>query len=454
MNQTVLELLVHTSHKKDVKFASICLEWERHKLVDKVLAEPLAALSLIDSLVGVLGWKLAAPAVVFALVGAAQQPHAQLSAAHKLYFAKSFEGVVANANFAEHFVENELLLFYFRTVVNGYAHLCGNNEQYRSCLATLGQVIDIFGHLAPHHLSAAHALYLQVALENSHPSAAVAKFRSLSILEVDPKRTAVSLKDYISYYYYGGIALAVHKQWDDAILAFTDAMMIPQYGGSNIMILALKAHLLCCLIHFGSHREIRNPALMRHYGALCHDYLELADAFVNRDYQKVSTLITQRNETFVKDQLLGLVEQVRGSMLRRSILSLTQVYVTSSLMEMSQELGCSIADAREVLLTMIEDGQVIATISDDEKQTVSFFDQPPTAAESNRSLEDAVSTCVELHQRLTAVDVGVQCSEAYAMHTLRMMPNINEVMAEYEKGVKAQRGTSAFQTLVGLARGE
>jgi len=91
---------------------------------------------------------------------------------------------------------------------------------------------------------------------------------------------------------------------------------------SAIMVEAYKKFLLSSLIHSGKVGELpkfTNQSITRIFKQLCTPYEELATAFSTGSLADVVKSIENNLEPFIKDNNLGLVGQVRASVLDQNI---------------------------------------------------------------------------------------------------------------------------------------
>ena len=74
--------------------------------------------------------------------------------------------------------------------------------------------------------------------------------------------------------------------------------------------------------------------------------------------------VARNSEAFVADQNMGLVKQVQKSQIKMIIKRLTKTFLTLSLEELANRVGLtSPIEAEKILVTMIQEGSIHATIS-------------------------------------------------------------------------------------------
>ena len=348
-------------------------------------------------------------------------------------FLKNFELLVKDGDYTQQLAGREQMLIRFNRILAAYVQSTTAVGSYRRCLFTLRQVIDKF---APshEHLTAAHVHLLEVALRFNIPIAAN-PIISRAVLEVDPLQTGVRLREYCLYFYYSSMIHLAYRRWAEALECATIAISVPGVGNSGVMIAAARLYLLLGVIHTGKLLPIGGSMLDKYVRVISPVYAEYAAACEAQNFQLMSQLETLHAQEFALDGLAGLVQQIRGFVLRQAVKALTKVYVTLSIDDIAHEVGLDEANARHLLLTMIEEGEVVATV--DRSNTVKFFDQPSVTAVE---VEGAISTAQRSLKRLEEADRRVSLATPYLAEKLRSMPNFIQLMEDYETKQKNAKG--------------
>ena len=329
----------------------------------------------------------------------------------------------------------------WRMLLHAYATLCRQMGAHRRGIWWLRLAHTKF---SPNecYLTPAAPDVIMLALKGNNVQVATALLDK-PILEVDPTATGVDATDYMAYYYYGGIAYTVKKDWKAAKRCLESALRVPGHASSQIMVEAYKVYLLVGLISEG--RALPVPqntpySVERSLKQMCSEYWEYAQACENGDLQKMQAVIDENQKQFRNDHLKGLLAQCRNSVVQNSIAKLTKVYVTLSIAQMAKNVNVSEAEVQAILVGMIEDGSLNATISR-QGGMVSFHDEASSTIEE---AEVRVTRLRELAQRIEDLDENVSLSQPYLLDKLRANPNYRQIMSDFEAKRKAARGVTGM----------
>ena len=85
-------------------------------------------------------------------------------------------------------------------------------------------------------------------------------------------------------------------------------------------------------------------------------------------------VIARYSDVFMADQNMGLVKQVQKSLTKMVIKRLTKTFLTLSLQELANRVGLqSTNEVEKILVTMIQEGSIHATISQKDGNVVNVY---------------------------------------------------------------------------------
>ncbi|KAH6905387.1 hypothetical protein BKA70DRAFT_1373169 [Coprinopsis sp. MPI-PUGE-AT-0042] len=192
------------------------------------------------------------------------------------------------------------------------------------------------------YLTAIHPVFTLVCLQAKNPSAALPVL-STPITNIDTNLSDLTYNDNLTYHYTGGMALAMLKRWKDAEELFEIAP-------------ALQMEAL---------KKLR---LSTPYQAFVNSYPHSVDAL--RD------LLHKERNTFAQEKNTGLMRLALDRAPRWALKKLTATYLSLNLADIAKAVKIEKEEeVRAVLLSMIEDGDISASIAAD--GSVTFSDPPP-----------------------------------------------------------------------------
>lgn len=203
---------------------------------------------------------------------------------------------------------------------------------------------------------------------------------ALSVLEIPVTEIDISLgdlhyNDNLVYHYAGGMAFAALKKWEEAEEFFEICVSSPAQVPAAIQFEAYKKLTLVQLISRGTTAAVpkyTNNSLIRllkssPYGSFAKAYPQQIVA--------LKKIAESDAALFANDGNTGLINQALERAPRRSIKKLTSTYLTLSLAEIGKNVRISdVEEVRALVLKMIEQDEICATISADD--TVTFSDPP------------------------------------------------------------------------------
>ncbi|TDL24548.1 hypothetical protein BD410DRAFT_896745 [Rickenella mellea] len=253
------------------------------------------------------------------------------------------------------------------------------------------------------HLTTLHPIFLRTCVSTRHFSSALPVL-SYPITSIDTSLSDLTYNDHLVYHYAGGMALAALKRWADAEEFFEICVSAPAQAPAAVQMEALKKLTLVQLILYGKTKSVpkyTNQGLVRllkssPYGGLVRAYPS--------DQDTLNATLEKEEKLFTTDRNIGLLKQTMERAPRWRIKKLTETYITLSLHEIGRNIGIAdVTRVRAMVLSMIEDNDIHATISAD--GTVTFDDPVPeyTKAQVEQVLAEAQAQTFHLAELDRAV---------------------------------------------------
>ncbi|KMQ94856.1 cop9 signalosome complex subunit 3 [Lasius niger] len=187
---------------------------------------------------------------------------------------------------------------------------------------------------------------------------------------------------------------------------------------SYIMLEAYKKYILISLILHGKVLNLpryTSQVINRYIKPLSQQYQELATAYLVNSCEEVQNIITKYQQVFVRDHNLGLVKQVLAFLYKKNIQRLTKTFLTLSLSDVASRVQLSgPAEAEKYILSMIEDGEIFATINQKDGMVV-FHDDPEkyNSPQMLANFEKEMAACTELDKRVLEMEEEVVLTPQY-----------------------------------------
>jgi COP9 signalosome complex subunit 3 len=244
---------------------------------------------------------------------------------------------------------------------------------------------------SPSYLTPIHPIFIAGCVATGHFSMALPVLQ-IPITEIDNYLGDLHYNDNLVYHYAGGAAFAALKKWEEAEEFFEICVSSPAQVPAAIQLEAYKKLTLVQLISRGTAPAVpkyTNNSLVRLLKASPYG------AFSKAYPQQIGTLkkVAESDAAlFANDGNTGLINQALERAPRRLIKKLTSTYLTLSLAEIGKNVRMSNVDeVRALVLKMIEQDEICATISADD--TVTFSDPPVqlSKTEIDQVLADAQS---------------------------------------------------------------
>jgi len=258
----------------------------------------------------------------------------------------------------------------------------------------------------PSHFTPLHAEFLKACVLSKCYHAA-APLLEQELLTVDRDATILSPRDLLLFHYYAGIVQTGLKNYASAVQYFTLCVTAPTHVLNTIMLEAYKKCLLCSLVHSGEPPRLPkyvSPTITRAIKSTIAPYTELAEAFASGKRESVQHLVEKHSAAYALDHNLGLAKQTVPALMRRSIRTLTETYLTLSLSDIATHVGlASAAGAEKQIRHMVVSGEIAAAI-DEPRGMVHFLERPETyesvatLVSMERALQSAIALNTKLHE--------------------------------------------------------
>ncbi|TFK28535.1 hypothetical protein FA15DRAFT_611999 [Coprinopsis marcescibilis] len=275
-------------------------------------------------------------------------------------------------------------------LARGINRLAASNNNPRSAILPLYNLLRRY---APDlsYLTTIHQYFTLTCLQARHPVAAL-DILSVPITNIETSLSDLTYNDNLIYHYTGGIALALLRKWAEAEEFFEICVTAPGSYPAALQMEALKKLKLVQLISKGKTSSLpkyTHPLLIRQFKST--PYQSFVNSYPHNVDALQETLHRDRN-TFAAEKNVGLLRQAIERAPRWALKKLTATYLSLNLADIGKAVKIDSEDeVRAVLLSMIEEGDISATISADD--SVTFSDPPPqfTRAQVDQILRDVQS---------------------------------------------------------------
>lgn len=265
-----------------------------------------------------------------------------------------------------------------------------------------------------------HHLLLRVCILAKNYRAAVRTMEA-SLMGVASSIFQNTATDFLLYFYYGGIAYVGLKRFVDAKRCFEICLNAPTVTASHIQVEAFKKHTLVSLLATGEQPVLLKSislAVQRACRLNADEYRKFADDCGSLNIARAQAKAKQCADLFKADSNTGLVNQILADMVRRKIQQLTLTYLTLSLAEIGKNAGFPADDTartESLLLKMIADDQIYATISHRDNGMVSFHDMPSAydGLNTTHKLETLMFRTIDTEKAIVAQTWKIRTSQVY-----------------------------------------
>ncbi|XP_041134008.1 COP9 signalosome complex subunit 3-like isoform X3 [Polyodon spathula] len=232
------------------------------------------------------------------------------------------------------------------------------------------------------------------------------------------------------------------------------AITTPAMAVSHIMLEAYKKYILVSLILHGKVQQLpkyTSQIVGRFIKPLSNAYHELAQVYSTNNPAELRNLINKHNETFTRDNNMGLVKQCLSSLYKKNIQRLTKTFLTLSLQDMASRVQLSGSqEAEKYMLHMcagcfshhqdlnirepqgtdlsravafnrpkIEDCEIYASINQKDGM-VSFLDNPEKYNNPAmlHNIDQEMLKCIELDEKLKSMDQEITVNPQFVQKSM------------------------------------
>eukprot|EP00484_Ammonia_sp_Unknown_P002077 CAMPEP_0197022710 /NCGR_PEP_ID=MMETSP1384-20130603/3519_1 /TAXON_ID=29189 /ORGANISM="Ammonia sp." /LENGTH=449 /DNA_ID=CAMNT_0042450797 /DNA_START=127 /DNA_END=1476 /DNA_ORIENTATION=+ len=318
----------------------------------------------------------------------------------------------------------------FTDALRVYVDFMKRENNYMPLIGTLRRCIDILKGDAKNTniLTFAHCDFMYCCVETYcyHQAFPIV---NQDIIQVQGDG-CVKSSDNLRYFYYCALVHIGLKNYKAAMECLTMVCTAPSESLSLIQIDAYKKYILISLIrkqHLVSLPRYTPRILTRYFPKFCGEYLELNSAFdsnANSDVigqEKLRKIIEKNAEIYLKDHNYGLVKKVVRSCEKNSVKKLTSVYTKLSIAKVTSLCTFeSVSETKKIVLSMIENGDLSATIDADD--VVTFYDGTMTESEKEMlsRIQSGVEKTLNLWNGLDRQQLIVKQSKDYVEKTLNL----------------------------------
>jgi len=281
--------------------------------------------------------------------------------------------------------------------------------------------------------------FLQVCLLAKDYRAALPVLAEEVLSIANPEEYNFKTKDFLRYFYYGGMIYVGVKQYGKALDFFRLGFTAPAVVLSAIMVECYKKFVLVSLLHTGQVAAVpkyTSSVVQRHLKGTCPQYQEFANAYSTNSTDEVHKVAGEHHEVFQKDGNFGLIKQCIQALYRGNIKRHTRTYLTLSLDQIASSVKLSSPkEAEKFVLRMIENGEIYATINQKDGM-LNFLDDPEEYNDNKmlNQLDANIKKSMGLAQRVRAVDQEIASSIPYLQKTAAPERHGRWEMEDYEMG--------------------
>ena len=220
------------------------------------------------------------------------------------------------------------------------------------------------------------------------------------------KETDVSPRDLLLYHYYAGMVETGAEATGRRSTSSPSASPPPPRSSTRSCSRPTRSASLCS----SSTRASRQAAQVHVADGVARDqeqlgpYNELQEAFASGKPAALRACLDKHAAEYAADRNLGLAKQAADALTRRSVVRLTETYLTLSLGAIASRVGLADAAAAErLVVAMIGSGEIAAAI-DQPAGMVHFleraetYEQPSTLHTMEAALDHAVELAGKLHE--------------------------------------------------------
>lgn len=297
--------------------------------------------------------------------------------------------------------------------MHNYSAIMRDSQRHMQCLKTLHIAIRKV-QINPEFLTPMHSDYLMICLKAKNFRLG-GKLVDEKILDIDKSKTGITPRDALLYYFYAGNILVGLKRFKDAERFYETCLSVPAIILSAIMVEAFKRFVLVQLLNHGTFLGISKNSsniIQNHIKSVCQIYIQFANAFSKNDLTLLQSIADNHTIEFSKDKNLGLITQCIDSYSRNNIQKLTSTYMTLSFSSLVQHAKLlNEEEVENLLLRMIENGEISAKINSKDKMVVFLEDQKQFNVSERVNAQ--IDRCLSLAAKLKEMDDSLVSSKIY-----------------------------------------
>ncbi|KAK9895453.1 hypothetical protein P389DRAFT_93346 [Cystobasidium minutum MCA 4210] len=295
------------------------------------------------------------------------------------------------------------------------------------------------------YLTAIQPLILYAALQSNQYIQAIALLRDSPVSDVDTRSFPITYQDNLKYHLYGGIIMAVYRDYEHAAQLLETAVSAPCHTGASslLQIDAYKHLILAQLLKDGKTTTLpkyTSSNLLSTFRQLyTTPYLDFAKAYEALDSHRLADLVTQHRKVFEQDQTLGLVLRCMHMIPSRKIIKLGNTYKTIEIEEVvrlidiiKNEANTTGEAAGQIALPDIEQAkafvrQAVQNLVNERKLTaiikpapapggseyLEFLTVRPTPAESALALQRSLAMLKNSAWTVSHLDKNISASKEF-----------------------------------------
>ncbi|XP_067912588.1 COP9 signalosome complex subunit 3 isoform X3 [Heterodontus francisci] len=288
-------------------------------------------------------------------------------------------------------------------------------------ISILKQAIDKM-QMNTNQLTSVHADLCQLCLLAKCFNPAI-PYLEVDMTDICKENGAYDAKHFLCYYYYGGMIYTGLKNFERALYFYEQAITTPAMAVSHIMLESYKKYILVSLILHGKVQQLpkyTSQIVGRFIKPLSNAYHELAQVYATNNPAELRNVVNKHNETFTRDNNMGLVKQCLSSLYKKNIQRLTKTFLTLSLQDMASRVQLSGAqEAEKYVLHMIDDGEIYASINQKDGM-VSFHDNPEKYNNPAMllNIDHEMQKCIELDEKLKTMDQEITVNPQFVQKSM------------------------------------
>ncbi|KAI8817598.1 uncharacterized protein EV422DRAFT_541352 [Fimicolochytrium jonesii] len=268
------------------------------------------------------------------------------------------------------------------------------------------------------YLTSIHQLLCKTCLLANAPRLALIVLDN-DIESIDPAAFDTTIQSFLLYHYYGGMIYTALHQYKRALQFFTLCITAPGHIASAIQVEAHRKYILVSLLAHGKVMPLpkyMSSAFEKAVKDLSEPYLEFSLAYQSSNTARVQAEYQTALQHFTAHGNGGLAAQCVQALTRRSIQQLTQTYLTMSLSDIAKSVGLQTpAEAERNILEMVENDQVLATISQRDQGIISFQDgaEKYNDLHTMKTLEGNIARAIAMSEEITGLDRSIEKSKEF-----------------------------------------